>query len=121
MLTDTALHLGPRVVRAQLHGPRPYGGLRASSDRREIAAYVAQGWRIRQIRLLPRDPERMAALIQADREAPVLAEIENWEHIEAIVLAQQPPDVDALVAFIHRQTGQLHGQLYDLRAKAWGA
>lgn len=70
---------------------------------------------------MPTDTARSPLAWPSPAEAELLGHIENWERIEAIVLAQRPPDVDALVAFIHRQTGELHGQLYDLRAEAWGS
>jgi hypothetical protein len=107
----------PRVVRAQLHGPAPYGGVRATSNRREIAYFLRRGWNIRKIRLIPRDPARQAAMVQAEREAPILAEIQTWEAIEDAVTHHAPlKDLDRCIQAIHRQLGPLHGKLYDLRA-----
>lgn len=106
----------PRVVRAQLAGPAPWGGRKFTSNRREVAYFQRRGWKIVSIRLLPRDPERQAALVQAERERPILHDIANWERIEAIVIAAAPADLEELVQHIHRELGRLHGRLYDLRA-----
>lgn len=57
----------PRVARFILLGPPPFGGVRATTDRADLARSLAAGWRITRVRMLPTDPARLAELVAAYR------------------------------------------------------
>lgn len=65
MGTTTTTRL--RIVRARLSAPPGGGAEFYTSNRESIADAISQGWRLRRIWFLPADPDRLAALVAAER------------------------------------------------------